>query len=72
MELVAAAEGAGRLAELRMDERVDDHGGPALRSIQRQVEVVDGLDARVADLLELLLRELRLERMHEPHGGLPG
>jgi hypothetical protein len=72
VELVAAAERAGGLAELRVDEGVDDHRRAALRAAEREVEVVDGLDPRVADLLELLLRELRLERMHEPDGGLPG
>ena len=72
VQLVAAAEGAGGIAELRVDERVDDHRRPAFGAVQREVQVVDGLDARVADLLELLLGELRLERVDEPHGRLPG
>ncbi len=54
------------------DERVDDDGGAALHPVDGELEVVLGLDARVADLDELLLGELRLERLHEPRGGLAG
>src|SRR6266550_4316556 len=70
MQPVAATERAGRLAELGVDERVDDHGGPALGAVERELQVVDGLDARVADLFELLVGELRLERVNEADGGL--
>ena len=38
----------------------------------RQLEVVDRLDLRVPDLLERLVRELGLERCHEPRGRLAG
>jgi hypothetical protein len=72
VQLVAAAERAGGFAELRVYERVDDHGRAAFGAVERKVEIVDGLDARVADLLELLLRELRFQRVHEPDGGLAG
>ena len=72
MEAVAAAERARGFAELRVDERVDDHRRPALRAVQREVKVVDRLDPRVADLLELLVRELGLERVDEPDGRLAG
>ena len=36
------------------------------------MEIVDGLDTRVADLLERLVRELRLERDDEPRRCLAG
>ena len=65
VQAVAAAERARGFAELGVDERVDDHRRPALRAVQRQLEVVDRLDSRVADLVELLVRKLRLERVDE-------
>ena len=68
----AAAERPHRLAQLGLHERVDDDGRPPSGAVHREREVVDGLDARVADLLELLLGELRLEREDEPDGGLAG
>ena len=68
----AAAERAHRLAELRLDERVDDDRGPALHPVDRELEVLLRLDARMADLDELLVRELRLERLHEPRRRLAG
>ena len=43
-----------------------------LGHLDGQAEMVDRLHARVTDLLEVLFRELRLERVHEPHGGLAG
>src|SRR2546430_9837143 len=46
-EPVAAAECPRGLAQIRVDEGVDDHGRPAFRAIERELEVVDGLDARV-------------------------
>jgi hypothetical protein len=55
-----------------MDERVDDHRRPALGAVEREVEVVNTLHPRVPDLLELLVRELGLQRVHEPGGGLAG
>src|SRR5437763_16751054 len=72
MQPVAATERAGRLAQLRVDERVDDHSGPALGAVERELQVVDGLDPRVADLLEVLVRKLGLERVDEPDGGRAG
>ena len=72
MEARPAAERAHRLAELRLDERVDDDRRPAAHPVDRELEVVLGLDARVADLDEVLLRELRLERLDEPRRRLAG
>ena len=72
METRAAAEGAHRLAELGLDEGVDDDGRPAAHPVHGELEVVLGLDARVADLDEVLLRELRLERLDESCSGLAG
>ena len=72
MELRAAAEVPHRLAQLRLDDRVDDDRGPALRAVDDEPEVVHGLDARVPDLLERLLGELRLERGDEARRGFPG
>ena len=66
------AERPHRVAQLRLHECVDDDGGPAPHAAHGQVEVVLRLDARMADLDELLLGELRLERLHEPRGGLAG
>ncbi len=62
----AAAELAHRLAEAGLDERVDHHGRPAPGSRDGELQVVDRLDARMADLREPLLGKLRLERQHEP------
>ena len=62
----AAAEDAHLLAELRPDERVDHNCGTPLRPLDSESQVVDGLDPRVADLLELLVRKLGFERVHEP------
>ncbi len=72
VETRPAAERAHRLAELRLDERVDDDGRAAAHPVHRELEVVLRLDARVADLDELLLRELRLERLDEARRGLAG
>ena len=66
MDAGPAAELAHRLAQARLDQRVDHHGRTSARSRDRELEVVDALDARMADLLERLLRKLRLEREHEP------
>ncbi len=72
MEARAAAERAHRLAELGLDERVDDNRGAAAHPVDGELEVFLGLDARVADLDELLLRELRLERLDEPRRRFAG
>ncbi len=69
VHLRAAAEVPHRLPHLRLDEGVDRDGRPTLHAVDRQLEVVQVLHARVPDLPELLLRELRLERLHEPRRG---
>jgi len=59
---------AGRahgLAELGLDDRVDDHGRPTLGPVDGEQEIVDRFDARVPYLLERLVGELRLERRDE-------
>src|SRR5262249_19519907 len=68
----AAAELAHDIAKLGVDERVEQHGRAPLRPLDREPQVVGRLGARVADLLELLIRELRLERLHEPRRGRAG
>ena len=72
MQLGAPAEVLHRLPQLGLDDRVDDDRGPALRAVDDEAEVVHRLDARMADLLERLLGELRLERGDEPRGGFAG
>ena len=72
MHLRAAAEDAHLLAQLRLHERVDDDCRPALGAFDRKLEVLHRLHARMPDLLERLLGELRLERHHEPRGRLAG
>ena len=72
VDLRPAAQLAHRVAQLGLDERVDDHCGPALGAVHGEREVVHVLDARVAHLLERLLGELRLEREHEPGRRLAG
>ncbi len=72
MQARTPAERPHLLAQLGLDERVDDDRGPALRALDRELEVVDALDHRMADLLECLIGELRLQRMHEPGRGLTG
>ena len=68
----APAKNPHLLPELGLDERVDDDRGPPLRALDREPQVVDGFDARVTDLLELLFGELSLERVHEPRRRLAG
>ena len=68
----AAAELAHRVAELALDERVDHDRRPPARLLHGDVEILDVLDARMADLLERLIRELRLEREHEALRRLAG
>ena len=72
MQAVAPAELVHRRAERLVDERVDDHGRAVLRAGDGELDVVGRLDARVPDDLELGVGELRLEREHEPNGGLAG
>jgi hypothetical protein len=60
------------LAQLGLDKGVDDNGGPPFSPLDGKAQVVDGLDPRMPDFLELLVRELRLERVHESGRGLTG
>src|SRR5207244_13522181 len=57
---------------LGIDERVDHNRGAAARAQHRHLELVDRLDPRMAHLLELLVRKLRFERVHEPSRSLAG
>ena len=72
MHLRSPAQQPHLLAELGLDERVDEHRRPALRTLDGELQILDGLDPRMADLLERLVWELRLERHHEPRCGLAG
>ena len=72
VEAGAAAERAHALSQLAVDQRVHHHRRTSLRTVHRQLQVVDRLDLRVPDLLEGLIRELRLERGHEARSGLAG
>ena len=72
MQLRPAAERPHRLAQLRLDERVDDDGGPALHPVDGEPQVGGVLHAWVADLEELQVGELRLERLDEALGRLAG
>jgi hypothetical protein len=62
----APAQVAHRLAKLLLDERVDGDSRAAAHPADGEPQVVDGLDARMPDLLEVEVGELRLERDHEP------
>src|SRR5919201_3999407 len=66
----AAAQDPHLLAQLRLDERVDHDRGTPLRPLAREPQVVHGLYPWMANLLELLVGELRLERVHEARRGL--
>ena len=68
----ATAQAAHGVAQLRIDERVDDNRGVTACARDGALEIVHALGARVANLLELLLRKLRLERLDEPRRGLAG
>ena len=72
MHARSTARAAHRVAQLRLDERVEDDGGTAARPAHGELEILHRLDARVAHLLERLVGELRLERMNEPRGRLSG
>ena len=61
----SSTELAHRLAEPGLHERVDHHRGTTASSRDRELKVVDRFDARMTDLAEDLLGELRLERQHE-------
>ena len=71
MDARAPTQPPHRVAHQRIDERVHNHRGATASAPDRELEVLDGLDARVPDLLELLVRELRFECLHEPGSGLP-
>ena len=72
MDARTPAETAHRIAHLRLDERVDDDRRPAAGASDRELEILDGFDAGVADLLELLIRELGLEGLNQPRRGFAG
>src|SRR5258708_5715228 len=72
VEARAATEGAHLFPQLRLHKRVDDDRGPSLHPVHRKLQVIDRLDTRMADLDELLIGELRLERLDEPRGGFAG
>src|SRR5258707_1159475 len=66
------AEAPHRVAHLRIDERVDDHRRVAARARDGALEIGDRLAARMAHLLELLFRKLRLQRLDESGSSLAG
>jgi hypothetical protein len=66
-----AAELPHRVAHRRLDERVHHDCRASAGLLHGDVEVVDVLDARMPDLLERLIGELRLEREHETLRRLP-
>src|SRR6266542_5438816 len=66
------AELPHRVAELGIDERVDHHRRAALRTVDGELQVVDRLDSRMADDLELGVGKLRLECEHQPRRSLAG
>ena len=72
VEASAAAKRAHELAHLAVDQGVDHHRGTALGAADGQLQVVERLDARVADLLERLIGELGLERGYQARSRLAG
>src|SRR5919109_636131 len=60
VETRAAAQAAHLLAQLRLDERVDDDRRPPPRAFDGELEVLDRLHLGVAHLLERLIRKLSL------------
>ena len=72
VQLRPAAERAHRLAQLRLDQRVDDDRLAPLHPLDGELKIGDRLDARMPDLAELLVRELGLERLDEPRRRLAG
>ena len=72
MHAGTTAKAAHRIAKLRIDERVDDDRGVAASAQDCALEIRHGLGPGVTYLLELLFRELRLQRLHEPRSSFPG
>ena len=68
----AAADLPHGLAQLGVDERVEQHRRASLGALDCEAQVVGRLGARVPDLLEILVGELRLERLDEPGRRRPG
>src|SRR6266576_201750 len=66
----ATAEPTHRIAQLRVDERVDDDGSVSASAGDGPLQIVDRLRPRVTYLLERLLGKLGLERKHEARGRL--
>ena len=72
METSTPAERAHLLPQFGLDERVNDNRRPPLCPLDGKSQVVDRLDPRVADLLELLVGKLSFERVHQPRRRLAG
>ena len=70
MDPRATAETAHRVAHLLVDERVHDDRGVSARRRDGALEVGDRLAAGMPHLLELLIGELRLQRLYEARGRL--
>jgi hypothetical protein len=60
------------IPQLRVDERVHDDRRVSACAPDRALEIVNGLGARVTNLLELLVWELRFERQDEARSRLTG
>ena len=61
-----------RLAQRRVDERVEHGRPPVGRRLERARELLPGLHPRVPDHLDLGVDELALGRPPDPRGGVPG
>ena len=72
MEAVSAAQRPHRVAELVLYERVHEHGTASAGARCGELDVVDARDPRVADDLEILVRELALDGLGEARCGLSG
>ena len=60
-----------RLAQRRVDERVEHRRAPARGRLERPRELLAGLHAGVADHLDLGVLELALRGPADPRGGVP-
>ena len=70
VEAVATAERPHELAVTGLDERVDDDGAAPAHPSGGEVEIVGARDPRMPDDLDLEVRELPLDRLDDPSGGL--
>jgi hypothetical protein len=71
MHARSATEASHGIPHLGLDEGVHDDRGTAACAPHGELEILDGLDARVPDLLELLVGKLGFECLHETRGRLP-